>query len=83
MVNTSQGGGTKFWFPAKSYGWGWGIPNCWQGWAVFAAYAVLMVAGALVLDQKDMFTAYTIALSLVLVGVCWWKGEPPKWRWGA
>jgi len=20
-----------YWFPAKRYGWGWGIPNRWQG----------------------------------------------------
>jgi len=18
----------------------------------------------------------------LLVAVCWWKGEPPQWRWG-
>jgi hypothetical protein len=23
-----------------------------------------------------------LALSAVLVAVCWWKGEPPRWRWG-
>jgi hypothetical protein len=25
----------KYWFPAKRYGWGWGIPSSWQGWLVF------------------------------------------------
>ena len=24
----------KYWFPAKRYGWGWGMPNTWQGWLV-------------------------------------------------
>jgi hypothetical protein len=27
----------EYWFPAKRYGWGWGIPVTWQGWVVFAA----------------------------------------------
>ena len=20
------------WFPAKTFGWGWGVPKTWQGW---------------------------------------------------
>jgi hypothetical protein len=37
----------SYWFPAKRYGWGWGVPLCWQGWAVLAAYlAVIVAAGA-------------------------------------
>ena len=24
-----------YWFPAKSYGFGWGLPITWQGWLVF------------------------------------------------
>jgi len=26
-----------FWFPAKRFGWGWGPPTKWRGWAVLAA----------------------------------------------
>ncbi|MBU2856554.1 hypothetical protein HF289_06600 [Acidithiobacillus ferrooxidans] len=43
-------GSKEYRFPAKSYGWGWGILTAWQGWTVLV--------------------------------VCWFKGEPPKWRWG-
>ena len=28
----------KYWFPAKRYGWGWGLPGTWQGWLVVAAF---------------------------------------------
>ena len=28
----------RYWFPAKRYGWGWGPPATWQGWAVLAAF---------------------------------------------
>jgi len=35
----------KFWFPAKTYGWGWGPPICWQGWVVLIVYIILLIAG--------------------------------------
>ncbi len=38
-----------YWFPAKRYGWGWGLPSRWQGWVVIAIYAVLLAAGIVVL----------------------------------
>ena len=74
-----------YWFPVKRYGWGWGLPSRWQGWVVIAIYAVLLAAGIVVLRphaQPVSFVLYTLALSLLLVLVCWWKGEPPRWRWG-
>jgi len=74
-----------FWFPAKRYGWGWGPPVTWQGWVVLAGYFLLLGVAALrFLPAHDMpaFLAATALLSAVLVLVCWWKGEPPAWRWG-
>ena len=32
----------KIWFPAKRYGWGWGLPCAWQGWVVLAVWILLM-----------------------------------------
>lgn len=75
----------QVWFPAKSYGWGWGLPVRWQGWVVMAAFLILLAGGAAFVMPKYgpfAFVAYTILLSLVLVGICWAKGEPPRWRWG-
>jgi len=28
------------------------------------------------------FVAAVVALSAGLVAICWWKGEPVRWRWG-
>jgi hypothetical protein len=36
----------KYWFPAKRYGWGWGVPSAWQGWLVMGAFLVLVLAGS-------------------------------------
>lgn len=38
---------STYWFPAKRYGWGWGFPVTWQGWAVLAAFVALFGAGLL------------------------------------
>jgi hypothetical protein len=75
----------QYWFPAKRYGWGWGPPITWQGWVVMLAFAVLLVAGALILlpgQSPAEFIGYVVVLTVLLTGVCWWKGEPPRWRWG-
>ncbi len=74
----------RYWFPAKRYGWGWGLPHVWQGWAVFAAYlAAISVIGCLVRPDTHLalFTGCMVAASALLTGACWLKGEPPGWRW--
>ena len=78
-------GEKKIWFPAKKYGWGWGPPKCWQGWAVMLTYVGLAVAGAFMFEPNHhlhLFIGYMVAISLLLCVVCWLKGEKPRWRWG-
>ena len=75
----------RYWFPAKRYGWGWGLPSVWQGWVVLAAYLGMLAAGALLLppvDELGTFLVFAAILSVVLTAICWAKGEPPGWRWG-
>jgi hypothetical protein len=47
-----------YWFAAKRFGWGCGLPLTWPGWLVYARWFA------------------------VLLGICYWKGEPARWRWG-
>jgi len=75
----------SYWFPAKRYGWGWGLPIRWQGWVVMAAYAVLVVTAVLSIRPGRhplLFFAALVGLTIALTLVCWIKGEPPRWRWG-
>lgn len=75
----------KYWFPAKRYGWGWGPPCTWQGWVVLVIYLVLIVGGIPFIQATKgdiAYVAYVLALTVVLVAVCWLKGERPRWRWG-
>jgi drug/metabolite transporter (DMT)-like permease len=76
---------SKYWFPAKRYGWGWGPPRTWQGWLVLAAFFALLAVGAIVFLPKQEtggFLAYTAVLVALLIAICYVTGEPPKWRWG-
>ena len=76
----------KIWFPAKTYGWGWGPPVCWQGWVVLLIFIGLIIAAPLLFPpQKGLLSyfIYVFAMVTALIFICWKKGEPPKWRWGA
>lgn len=72
------------WFHAKTYGWGWGLPRRWQGWAVMVGYLAAITAASFLPPKGNPLLAMPIiiGLSALLVFVCWWKGDPPRWRWG-
>lgn len=75
----------KYWFPAKRYGWGWGLPSTWQGWAVLLIYFALVVGGIPLLHSTKgalVYLAYVLVLTAALIVVCWLTGERPRWRWG-
>lgn len=71
------------WFPAKEYGWGWGMPCTWQGWVVMLVYVGLVVAITIIIKPASNVKLYFIlGLSFLFCLICWWKGEKPAWRWG-
>ena len=74
---------SKRWFRAKAVGWGWGLPLAWQGWVAYAAYAILLVAGALRFPpdrDMPMFLVVVLGLTGALVALCLAKGEKPGGR---
>ena len=75
----------RYWFPAKRYGWGWGFPSTWQGWVVFAVFMALVWLGAVLIplpERWGWYSAYVAVVCAAFIAVAWWKGEPPRWRWG-
>lgn len=80
-----MGDTTKYWFPAKTYGWGWGLPRTWAGWMVMALYAVAIGAVIHFSPPRNAPTEFGLgmmAITLILLLICWLKGEPPRWRRG-
>ena len=69
----------QYWFPAKETGLGWGAPRAWQGWAAFAVYLAGIGLAGVCWPPDTMgrvFFPVIVILTLLLVLVCWWKGEP-------
>ena len=48
----------------------------WAGFSLFALHKKKSVTGPWVI------IGYTFCITSVLVLICWWKGEPARWRWG-
>ena len=72
----------NFWFHAKKYSYGWGLPACWQGWATVIAYFGLVVVSILFAPPGARWI-YIIMLSVLFIIVIFFTGERPlRWRWG-
>lgn len=70
-----------YWFPAKRYGWGWGVPTCWQGWVVLGAFMAVTLASVPLADRHPAaFLVLVLTATAMLIAICWIKGEPPRWR---
>lgn len=78
-----------YWFKRKRYGWGW-TPARWQGWVSIVAYVAAVVYVFKNIDKSSHSGSDTLigvavpflALTGILVVVCYLKGEKPRWQWG-
>ena len=84
VYNEWMKAGEQYWFKAKRYGWGWGLPSSWQGWVFFILWFVVLNVGTVrLMPQRPLaFVALLTLMTSILVAVCYAKGEPPSWRWG-
>lgn len=68
------------WFNKKRYGYGWGIPNSWQGWVTLLIYIALTMVTTAILPPNTglLFVGfYTLVLIIVVVKT---SGKP-SWNW--
>jgi hypothetical protein len=69
----------RYWFPAKTYGWGWGIPSTWEGWVVMALFMAVMLAGGIYLLPRygeGPFLAFTFVCCMALLAEGWPLDDP-------
>ncbi len=79
----------RYWFKAKKYGWGW-YPASVEGWLIILAYVIYIIFLAKKLEtmldiSSSSALQYAIAFlfpTLILLMVCFWRGEKPGWHWG-
>jgi uncharacterized membrane protein YhaH (DUF805 family) len=76
----------EIWFPAKKYGFGWGLPIAWQGWVVLLVYVLLIITGSVMLSNSSKniiwLLPFILILTILFIFICWKKGEKAEWRWG-
>lgn len=80
----------KYWFRAKTYGWGWGLPSSWQGWLVLLVYIIFNIYLFRDIDKLSHSASDTlinfvlpfILSTIALLVICYFTGEKLKWRWG-
>jgi uncharacterized membrane protein YhaH (DUF805 family) len=76
------------WFPAKRYGWGWGIPQTWQGWVVMLVYLAAIAYFSFLFATEEtsvslsLYLLQVIILTSIMILICYLTGEKPEWRWG-
>jgi hypothetical protein len=77
-----------YWFKRKLYGWGW-TPARSEGWITLILYIVGVIYFAIKAEPVVSGTlpslediAPIIILTVILLCVCYLKGEKPKWQWG-
>jgi hypothetical protein len=74
----------RYWFPVRpaSNGWGWGLPQVWQGWVILVGFLVLLIGGLARLASYGQLVSvgYSCVLAGLLIGIVAWKGEPQSMR---
>jgi len=71
----------KYWFRAKRYGCGWGLPLSWKGWLSYCSYIGLIVLCTFIFPPDKNFAVFmllTWGLGVILIVLFWVKGEPPR-----
>lgn len=73
------------WFRRKTYGWGW-CPCSWKGWLVIFIWAIIFAISITGIEKNDHELGKNFAvifiITAILLGICYKKGEKPKWQWG-
>ena len=78
-----------YWFKRKLFGYGW-TPVKWQGWLTTFLYAASLIYIFLRIDRNSHSASDTligvfipfIAVTLILIAICYLTGEKPRWMWG-
>lgn len=78
LKNNKEG----YWFKRKLYGWGW-TPAKWQGWIVLLIWVIFFISGmSMVYYDWLKSIIFSISITIILIFICYKKGEKPKWQWG-
>ena len=64
----------KYWFSAKRYGLGWGLPSSWQGWAALLLYLASVFGSVFYFKREEnrlIQVLLIVGLSVLFILICW------------
>ena len=72
------------WFAPKRFGYGCGFPITWQGWALTAAYLLVVVGAGLAMEERPLLLLPIVlpATALFLLIAARTTRGGWRWRWG-
>ncbi|MCR4329930.1 MAG: hypothetical protein NUV65_05295 [Candidatus Roizmanbacteria bacterium] len=81
-----------YWFKRKRYGYGW-VPTTWQGVVTIIIFLFVVIFSSTILLKDVEKNTYQpevgtfiliVSISiLILLGISYKMGPPPRWRWGS
>jgi hypothetical protein len=69
------------WFAPKRYGYGSGMPIAWQGWALLAAYLLLILAASPLISRSLPAYLTILLFATVMVTAIAAAKTRGGWRW--
>lgn len=72
-----------YWFPAKKFGFGWGLPHTWQGWVSVAVFLLCLGLATYFVQPRQhpfLYPLLVVAVSAGFLVLLYLKGEPPGIR---
>ena len=72
----------KPWFGRRKFGWGWGLPQTWQGWVTLVLYFASIFLFKAITSNHAVFITLIIIATIVLTVVVWiTSGKPRLGTW--
>jgi len=69
----------KPWFGRKCFGWGWGLPQRWQGWVVLILYLLFMRALFTIVLPQELLIVFGILITFIFFITIWVTSGKPQW----
>lgn len=69
----------KQWFGRKKIGWGWGLPQTWQGWLTVALFFISIIIFRFISKTPLLFAILVLSACTLLCAIAWKTSGKPDW----
>lgn len=80
----------KAWFRKRKYGYGWGLPQTWQGWVIFLLYIAFIPYDFVSIDSTSHSVSDTLInfipnmflATVIFIAIAFITSGKPEWHFG-